>query len=101
MPYLVSGVLLQQKRTRVAFIPDADMAAVTLNDTLAFPFTHRVDAIGYDWKNYSFETSSYTVDDRRVYIIQDGEGFFHKLRFLDFYSAQGQVGCPQFEVVPL
>ena len=101
MPYLVSGVLLQQKRTRVAFIPDADLAAVTLNDTLMHPFSDRVDAIGYDWKFYSFETSSYTVDDRMVYIIQDGEGFYHKLRFLDFYSAQGQVGCPQFEVVPL
>ncbi len=101
MPYIVTGVLLQQQRTRVARVPDADLAAVTLNDTLLHPFSTKVDAIGYDWKYYSFETSSYTVDDRIVYIVQDGDGYFHKLRFLDFYSAQGQVGCPQFEVVPL
>jgi hypothetical protein len=101
LPYIVTGVLMDQGRTRVARIPDADIAQVTLNDTIAHPFSGRRDAIGYDWKTYSFETSSYTVNDRIVYIIQDAAGFYFKLRFLEFYSSTGQVGCPQFEVVPL
>lgn len=101
MPYIVTGVLNDRTRTRVARITDADFANVKLADTLAHPFTQRRDAIGYDWKTYSFDEASYTVDSRIVYIIQDGEGYFHKLRFLDFYGEQGQVGCPLFETVPL
>jgi hypothetical protein len=41
------------------------------------------------------------VNDRIVYIVQDAEGFYHKMRFLEFYSSTGEVGCPQFEIVPL
>lgn len=101
MPYIVTGVLLDLGRTRVARVPDADLAEVVLSDTLLHPFSGRSDAIGYDWKDYSFETSSYMVNDRIVYIVQDAEGFYHKMRFLEFYSSTGEVGCPQFEVVPL
>jgi hypothetical protein len=82
-------------------VPDADLAEVVLSDTLLHPFSGRSDAIGYDWKDYSFETSSYMVNDRIVYIVQDAEGFYHKMRFLEFYSSTGEVGCPQFEIVPL
>jgi hypothetical protein len=36
-----------------------------------------------------------------VYIVQDAEGLFYKLQFIDFYSESGQVGCPSFQVVAL
>ena len=36
-----------------------------------------------------------------VYIVQDAEGFFHKLHFVDFYSHLGVAGCPRWEVVGL
>jgi hypothetical protein len=34
-----------------------------------------------------------------VFIVHDTKGFFRKLHFVDFYNAQGQRGCPRFEVV--
>lgn len=100
LPYIVTG-MLSATTTRAAVIPGADFDAVTLNDTLMHPLSGARDVIGYDWKYYSFETSSYTVDQTRVYVVQDAEGFFYKLRFIDFYSDSGQVGCPMFEVVSL
>ncbi len=100
MPYLVTGVL-SANGVRVAVVPDAELENVTLADTLAHPFRTSRDAIGYDWKYYSFETSSYIVDRNKVYIVQDMDGHFFKLHFVDFYNEQGRAGCPQFEVVPL
>ena len=101
LPYLVNGVLVDDARTRVARITDRDFAAIALTDTLAFPFEQRRNTIGYDWKYYSFETSSYTVVPDLSYIVQDAEGYFYKLRFLEFYGPQGKSGCPLFETVPL
>lgn len=100
LPYIVTGALTPAG-VRVAEFDAMDPASVTLADTLMNPFSSKRDAIGYDWKVYSFEEASYTVDADRVYIIQDRAGYFYKLRFLDFYSEQGTVGCPRFEVTPL
>lgn len=101
LPYIVTGVLSDRGHVRVARLITTDFSAVALSDTLDHPFSTRRDAIGYDWKTYSFVSSSYTVDASIVYLIEDAEGYFYKLRFLDFYSDQGVVGCPLFEVVPL
>lgn len=101
IPYIVTGVLTAPGRTRIARLSNADFSTVTLADTLAHPFASRRDGIGYDWKTYSFDSGSYTVDATIVYIVEDGQGYFHKMRFLDFYNEQGEVGCPLFEVVPL
>ena len=100
LPYIVTGALTSP-RVRVAIVQDADFTGLALRDTLQFPFSDHRNSIGFLWKTYSFETSSYTIDNSLAYIIQDAEGYFHKMRFLDFYSVQGQVGCPRFEVVPL
>ena len=100
LPYIVTGVL-SAPSTRVAEVHTADFSSVSLADTLEHPFSDHRDAIGYDWKTYSFVTSSYTVDPNFVYIVHDAEGYFHKLRFLDFYGSMGQTGCPRFEVVGL
>lgn len=101
LPYLVNGVLVDGSRTRVARIVDRDFASVTLTDTLSFPFERKRNTIGYDWKYYSFETSAYTMVPDLSYIVQDAQGYFYKLRFLEFYGPQGQSGCPLFETVPL
>ncbi len=101
VPYIVTGVLSDRGHVRIARLSSTDFTSVALSDTLDHPFSVRRDAIGYDWKTYSFVSSSYTVDVSIVYIVEDAEGYFHKMRFLDFYSDQGVVGCPLFEVVPL
>lgn len=98
LPYLVVGAIIDGSNTRVARVPSTTFETVSLTDTLQFPFQRYRDAIGYDWKEYSFETSSYTVDMGIVYILQDAEGIFHKLQFRDFYNSMGQPGCPSFAI---
>lgn len=98
--YQVTGFLISTG-TRVSKQSTDDFAAVSLSDTVAHPFTTDRNVIGYDWKTYSFVTNSYTVDPRMVYIVEDAQGYFHKLRFLDYYNQVGDVGCPRFEVVAL
>ena len=100
LPYLVAG-MLTPRSVRVAEIDGKAFAAVVLSDTLSSPFVVERNAIGYDWKVYSFETSTYSIVPDRSYIIEDAEGYFFKLRGIEFYGPQGQTGCPQFEVVPL
>ncbi|MBK7270042.1 MAG: HmuY family protein [Flavobacteriales bacterium] len=100
IPYLVTGVLTPPD-VRVSRIPGADFASIELADTLAHPFSTHRNTIGYDWKVYSFDEGTYVVDPSLVYIVQDAEGFFHKLHFVDFYSHLGVAGCPRWEVVGL
>lgn len=101
LPYLVVGALTDGRTVRVAMVPDASFDAVQLADTLLYPFTTSRDAIGYDWKDYSFDTNAYEVDVRRVYIVRSADGLHHKLRFLEFYGPQGQPGCPLMQVQAL
>lgn len=101
MAYIVTGAVNGFSGLRVAERITDDFAGVTLADTLAHPFRTAEDAIGYDWKEYSFETSTYVIYPDHVFIVQDREGFFYKLHFTDFYDEAGQRGCPKFEVVPL
>ncbi|MBL7964338.1 MAG: hypothetical protein JNM31_10910 [Flavobacteriales bacterium] len=100
MPYLVTGALIAPD-VRVARIAGKDPSSITLADTIAYPYSDHRNTIGYDWKEYSFDLGSYTVDPRLGFIVQDGGGYFHRLRFTDFYGSTGQVGCPAFEVVEL
>ncbi|MBK8339264.1 MAG: HmuY family protein [Flavobacteriales bacterium] len=100
IPYLVTGVLTPPG-VRVSRIPAADFASIVLTDTLAHPFSAQRNAIGYDWKFYSFDDGTYVVDPSLAYIVHDAEGFFHKLHFIDFYSALGVAGCPRWEVAGL
>lgn len=98
LPYLVVGALTDGTTVRVAVLPDAAFDAVAPSDTLLFPFIALRDAIGYDWKEYGFDSGTYEVDARRVYIVRRADGRLHKLRFLDYYGQQGQPGCPLLQV---
>lgn len=98
--YLVTGAVNGYSGCRVSRLT-ADFAAVTLADTLAHPFTRDEDGVGYEWKEYDFDASLYTVFPDHVFIVQDAEGVYFKLHFTDFYDENGQRGCPKFEVVAL
>jgi hypothetical protein len=100
LAYSVTGVLNGFSGIRVARVT-GDFDAVSLNDTVANPFTTDQDAIGYNWKDYSFETGTYEVYSNKVYIVQDHLGYFRKLHFIDYYDAQGQRGAPTFDMKPL
>ncbi|MFN3874877.1 MAG: HmuY family protein [Flavobacteriales bacterium] len=100
LDYLVNGVL-SAATTRVARVTGRDFASIGASDTLAFPFWDERNAIGYDWKVYSFETGSYSIVPDLAFIVKDADGYLYKLRFVEFYGPQGQTGCPMFETVPL
>lgn len=97
MPYLVSGVLINPSQVRVAAVHDINFKDIKVSDTLSHPFSTMSNAIGYDWKTYSLQTSVYTTDASKCYIIRDVKGYLYKLHFIDFYSSSGIKGAPKLE----
>lgn len=97
MPYYVTGAINGFSGLRVAELTAPDLASVSLDDTLAHPFSTREDAIGYDWKTYVGPL--YVIHVDHVFILQDADGAFYKARFIDFYDEGGVRGCPKMEVV--
>lgn len=100
-PYLVSGVLLAGPGMRVAKDSLREFSDVTLSDTSAYVYSSDLDAIGYDWKVYDFSKGIYAVNSDLVYIVQTRNGYYYKLRFLDFYTDTGEKGYISFEYMRL
>ncbi len=95
--YLVAGVLINSNKVKIAQIFDKPFIDILINDTLSHPFKNYQNTIGYDWKTYSFVSSSYIIDINKCYIIKDVKGFYYKLHFIDFYNSSGVKGFPKFE----
>lgn len=93
--YLVTGCLLNRYDTKATMTEEIGFDEINFSTTTNVPFSAAVNAIGYDWKEYDFV--SYVVDVKKNYIIQDSEGLYYKLRFIDYYSEQGAKGSPKFE----
>ncbi len=100
LAYLVTGTVNGYSGARVTQV-NGDFLNVSLNDTIAHPFSTDEDIIGYDWKDYSFDTGAYEVYSNQVYIVQSRNGHFFKLHFIDYYDDQGLRGSPKFELMPL
>jgi len=100
-PYLVVGVLLNPNG--VAAVRDTihGFEDLELDDIAELEFTTRADVIGYDWKYYNFDAGVYTMVPDMNYVIRDRNGYFYKLRFVDFYNDEGVKGYPTFEFVRL
>lgn len=95
--YLVAGVIINPGKVKVAHVFDKPFANISVTDTLTHPFKIHQNIIGYDWKTYSFQTSTYIIDFNKCYIIKDVKGFYYKLHFIDFYNSVGVKGFPKFE----
>jgi len=100
-PYLVVGVLLNPNEVVAARDTIHDFTDISAENILALEYTTQADVIGYDWKYYDFDNGVYTIVPDMNYVIRDRDGFFYKLRFIDFYSDQGVKGYPTFEFVRL
>jgi hypothetical protein len=100
-PYIVTGVLLNPSGVAAALDTIHDFGLLTLQDTLDLELTTRADVIGYDWKIYDFDAGIYTIIPGYAYVISDRNGFYYKLRFIDFYNDTGERGYPRFEFVRL
>ena len=100
-PYLVVGALLNPNYVQAALDTIHDFMDIGIGDIAELKFTARADIIGYEWKEYDFDAGVYTIVPGLSYVIRDRDGFYYKLRFVDFYSDEGIKGYPTFEYVRL
>lgn len=97
IPYLVTGCLLNRNGTKAIMDNSISFENITFEYAQNKILSSNINTIGYDWKEYNFDTGAYLVFPEMNYIIQDSDGFYYKLHFIDFYDAQGQKGSPKFE----
>lgn len=95
--YIVLGVLGNPYNTLSKEITSVGFDEIDITTATSLILGNNVDEIGYDWKFFDFDTGIYAVDFERVFIIQTQEGYFYKLRFIDFYNTSGDKGAPKFE----
>jgi hypothetical protein len=100
-PYLVTGVLLNPNGSVAVRDTLHEFTDITRENALELDFTSQADVIGYDWKYYNFDAGVYTIVPDMHYVIRDRDGFFYKLRFIDFNNDMGEKGYPKFEFVRL
>ena len=96
-PYLVVGVLLNPNGIAAARDTIHDFMDIEADSIRGLEYTTQADVIGYDWKYYDFDAGVYTIEPDMNYVIRDKDGFFYKLRFIDFYNDEGVKGYPTFE----
>ena len=96
-PYLVTGVLLNRNSVEATSNSQVDFFSITKEKALAMQLSTALDAIGYDWKSYSFTTGVYTVQPGVTYVVRTVFGQYFKLRFAGFYNSDGLKGYPIIE----
>lgn len=100
-PYLVTGVLINRENTTVALDTVHPFTEISRELAEFSTFSNKFDVIGYDWKKINGDVTSgdvtYTTRSNYTYILSTQEGFFYKLRFVDFYNKEGIKGYPKFE----
>jgi hypothetical protein len=101
-PYLVTGVLINSKTVEVHQDTLMDFQLIDRQIASGLNYSGIQDEIGYDWKDVVGDVStgsvSYVIVPGINYIIRDWQGYYFKLRFVDFYSNQGEKGYPTFEM---
>lgn len=100
LPYSVTGALLNPAGT-TAIEVDSKWEDVNWDYAQSLNYSSERDIIGYDWKEYNFDTGLYEVDASRIFVIHSVSGKYFKLRFIDFYDEFGEKGNLQFELVEL
>lgn len=96
LPYVVNGVLFNPS-TKGTIDSNNNYNSLSKEFALSRSLVAKKDLIGFSWKNYDRDQNLYTVNNKYNYIIQNSEGRYFKLRFLDFYSSLGIKGSPKFE----
>ena len=101
MPYLVVGCMLNDYKTAASMIHTSNFDDVSYEDALGLVYRSNVDAIGFEWKIYDFDESTYSIDPNKVFIIKTQNGNYFKIRFLDFYDEFGVKGSVKVEIQKL
>lgn len=102
IPYLVVGCLLNPVQTEAKQVVEKnDFNQVNYQDAISGDYSSSVDKIGFDWKEYGFDVTYYTVYPQKNYIVKTQKDNYFKLHFLDYYDDSGLKGAPKFEFQPL
>lgn len=102
MDYLVTGVLTNRYLTTSVLLTDKDYTTIDLVFAQTLSFSTYINTIGYGWKDIGLDevmgggTPSYTIYPNNVYIVKDQHDQYFKIKFIDFYSENGQKGTPTF-----
>jgi hypothetical protein len=102
-PYLVTGALSNPMTIAVHQDTLMDFTAIDLEFAEGLAYNSIRDEIGYDWKDVVGDLGSgnvsYVIVPGKNYLIRDWQGFYYKLRFVEFYSmTSGEKGYPTFEM---
>ena len=94
-PYLVTGCLHNRYNTLAAADSVLPFSGITIADTGKFNLSPNINAIGYEWKK--FDGNIYITSSYINYLIKNSDGYFYKLRFINFYDESGTKGNPVWE----
>lgn len=96
--YSVTSVLLNENGVQAAMIKSNDFNSIDISVVDTLNFNSTINTIGHEWKYFDLESNSYTVLDDQIYIIKNVDGFYFKLKFVEFYNESGLKGYPKFEL---
>ncbi len=96
-PYLVTGVLLNRYHTSAVMDSSLSFATIDYSFATGLQRSSAMNAVGYAWKYYHFNSATYHVLPQMNYLIADAQGILYKLHFIDFYNDQGGKGSPRWE----
>lgn len=102
--YTVTGAILNvwngvtgsknKKDSTANYVPFDSCGVGNMN---YYRFCSDADIIGYDWKYYVINDNHYYLTPNLYYIVEDKNGFYYKLRMLDFYDHQGNKGTITYQ----
>ena len=101
--YAVTGVLLNiWAKTKGQIIKDVSSPNKNFDEADAVFAAQKTmstdaDIIGFDWKFYDFNANRYVIRAPQYYLILDQNGWYHKIKFTDFYDNNGVKGSIHFQ----
>lgn len=81
--YKVTGVLSNDS----VMVAKAYPVDTAISNAGTFPFSEHINAIGYDWKSYDLNSSTWLISDSLVYFVTDRQGSTWKMVFTGFDGA--------------
>ncbi|MCZ2336759.1 MAG: HmuY family protein [Chitinophagales bacterium] len=96
--YSVNGILLNPYLVTATRCFDKPFSELQYSDIGLYSFSKKRDIIGYDWKVFDFELSTYIIVSNNCYMIKNVDGDYYKLRVISFTDNQGVNGYTTFEV---
>lgn len=95
--YLVTGCVTNRHKVLTAQVFNKPFENINLDDVNQYVFYNTINKIGYNWKEYNYNTGVYEIFYDMNYIIKSTEEKYFKLHFIDFYDTFGVKGTPVFE----